>query len=37
MSITDAINQGIKACIEARTTDEPRRMAQAFFDRKKNK
>jgi len=37
MSITDAIQQGIKACIEARTTDEPRRMAQAFVDRKKKK
>lgn len=35
MSITDAIQQGIKACIEARTTDEPRRMAQAFVDRNK--
>ena len=37
MSITDAINQGIKACIEARTTDEPRRMAEAFVNRKRNK
>jgi enoyl-CoA hydratase/carnithine racemase len=37
MSITDAVQQGIKACIEARTTDEPRRMAQAFVDRKKNR
>lgn len=36
MSISDAIQQGIKACIDARTTDEPRRMAQAFVDRKKN-
>lgn len=35
MSISDAIQQGIKACIDARTTDEPRRMAQAFVDRKK--
>jgi len=35
MSITDAINQGIKACIESRTTDEPRRLAQAFVEHKR--
>ena len=37
MSISDAINQGIKACIESRTTDEPRRLAQAFVERKRKK
>jgi len=37
MSIRDAIQQGIRACAEARTTDEPIRLMQAFLDRKKNK
>lgn len=37
MSIRDAIHAGIRACAEARTTDEPVRMMQAFIDRKKSK
>ena len=37
MSIRDAIHQGIRVCAEARTTDEPVRLMQAFIDRKKNK
>lgn len=35
MSIRDAVHQGIRACAESRTTDEPRRLMQAFIDRKK--
>ncbi len=35
MSIRDAIHQGIRVCAEARTTDEPARLMQAFIDRKK--
>lgn len=30
-----AIEAGIQACVRARDTDEPRRMMQAFIDRKK--
>lgn len=37
MSIRDAIHQGIRVCAEARTTDEPVRLMQAFMDRKKSK
>ena len=37
MSITDGIWQGIRACVEARSTDEPRRMMEAFINRKRNK
>lgn len=37
MSIRDAIYQGIQVCAEARTTDEPVRLMQAFMDRKINK
>jgi len=33
MSVTDAIHQGIRACVEARSTDEPRRMMEAFINR----
>ncbi|MFH1602795.1 MAG: enoyl-CoA hydratase-related protein [Pseudomonadota bacterium] len=36
MSMTDGIWQGIRACVAARSTDEPRRMMQAFIDRKRN-
>ena len=36
MSIRDAIHQGIKICAEARSTDEPVRLMQAFVDRKKS-
>lgn len=35
MTIAQAVQAGIKACVEARKTDEPRRMMQAFLDRKK--
>jgi enoyl-CoA hydratase len=35
MSVTDAIHRGIEACVEARRTDEPRRMMAAFLDRKR--
>ncbi len=36
MSQTDAIRQGIRACVEARSTDEPRRMMAAFIARKRH-
>ena len=36
LSITDGILAGIRACVEARSTDEPRRMMEAFLNRKKN-
>lgn len=35
LSITDGIHAGIRACVEARSTDEPRRMMTAFLTRKK--
>jgi enoyl-CoA hydratase len=35
MSVTDGIWQGIRACVEARSTDEPRRMMEAFLNRKR--
>ena len=35
MSLTDGIWQGIRACVEARSTDEPRRMMEAFIARKR--
>jgi enoyl-CoA hydratase len=35
MSITDGIWAGIRACVEARRTDEPKRMMEAFINRKK--
>ncbi|MCC6532123.1 MAG: enoyl-CoA hydratase/isomerase family protein [Burkholderiales bacterium] len=37
MSIRDAIHRGIQVCAEARTTDEPARLMQAFIDRKKSR
>jgi enoyl-CoA hydratase len=37
MSISDGIAQGIRACVAARQTDEPRRMMEAFLDRKRIK
>ena len=36
MSIKNAVQQGIRAMVEARMTDEPKRLMQAFVDRKKN-
>jgi enoyl-CoA hydratase len=35
MSIDEGIHAGIRACVEARSTDEPRRMMEAFIHRKK--
>jgi len=35
MSITDGILAGIRACVEARSTDEPKRMMEAFLARKR--
>ena len=35
MSITDGIWQGIRACVAARSTDEPKRMMEAFISRKR--
>jgi len=35
MSVTDGIWAGIRACVEARRTDEPKRMMEAFIHRKK--
>ncbi|HSQ05422.1 MAG TPA: enoyl-CoA hydratase-related protein [Burkholderiales bacterium] len=35
MSITDGISQGIRACVRARSTDEPKRMMEAFIARKR--
>ena len=36
LSLDAAIDSGIRACVDARRTDEPRRMMQAFLDRKKS-
>jgi enoyl-CoA hydratase len=35
MSIERAIQAGIRACVEARRTDEPKRLMTAFLERKK--
>ena len=35
MTISQAVQAGIRACVEARRTDEPKRLMQAFLDRKK--
>ena len=35
MTIKQAVQAGIRACVEARRTDEPRRIMAAFLDRKK--
>jgi len=35
MSVTDSIFQGIRACVAARSTDEPKRMMEAFIARKR--
>ena len=37
MSIADAVQQGIRACVAARETDEPKRMMEAFLARKSAK
>jgi len=36
MTISQAVQAGIKACVEARKTDEPRRLMTAFLERKKS-
>lgn len=36
LPLAEAIQAGIRACVEARSTDEPRRMMQSFLNRKKN-
>jgi len=35
MTIKSAVQAGIKACVEARKTDEPRRLMAAFLERKR--
>jgi enoyl-CoA hydratase/carnithine racemase len=35
MSLTDSVWQGIRACVAARSTDEPKRMMEAFIARKR--
>jgi len=35
LPLTEAIQRGIEACVEARHTDEPRRMMAAFLERKR--
>ena len=35
MSISEGIEQGIRACVDARATDEPNRMMAAFIARKR--
>lgn len=35
MTINEAVQAGIRACVEARRTDEPRRLMAAFLERKK--
>jgi enoyl-CoA hydratase/carnithine racemase len=37
LPLEEAIQAGIRACVEARSTDEPRRMMAAFIDRKSRK
>lgn len=37
MSVSDGIRRGIEMCVEARRTDEPKRLMAAFLDRKKKK
>lgn len=37
LPLPEAIEAGIAACVRARDTDEPRRMMQAFIDRKTQK
>lgn len=37
MPIADAVQAGIRACVEARRSDEPRRLMDAFLKRKQRK
>jgi enoyl-CoA hydratase len=36
MTIAQAVQAGIRACVEARKTDEPKRLMAAFLERKKS-
>ena len=35
LSLSQAIEAGIRACVEARSTDEPKRLMEAFLERRK--
>jgi enoyl-CoA hydratase len=35
LPLHEAIDAGIRACVEARSTDEPKRMMEAFLERRK--
>jgi hypothetical protein len=35
MPVADAVRQGIAAVVEARRTDEPKRLMEAFVNRKR--
>jgi hypothetical protein len=35
LPLSEAIQQGIRACVEARRTDEPSRLMTAFLNRRK--
>jgi len=37
MTIKQAVQAGIRACVRARQTDEPRRLMQAFIERKNDR
>lgn len=37
MSIAEAVQAGIRACVQARDTDEPRQLMEAFLQRKQKK
>jgi enoyl-CoA hydratase/carnithine racemase len=37
MTIKQAVQAGIRACVEARRTDEPKRLMTAFLERKKKR
>jgi len=37
LPLDEAIQAGIRACVEARRTDEPRRMMEAFLNRKRDR
>jgi len=37
MTLKQAVNAGIRACVEARKTDEPKRLMTAFLEKKKKR
>ena len=37
MTIAQAVQAGIKACVEARRTDEPKRLMNAFLERRRTR